>query len=201
MKKHIVLVGDSVFDNGRYVGQDEPDVFQQLVASLPKNSMATTVARDGAVTRDIPGQMTSIPRDATHLVLSVGGNDALARMGVLAETRQSVSSALFRLGHIAEVFADDYRMAINSVAARKLPFAVATIYGSNYDDPNLRYVSTVGTALFNDVITKEAIRLKAPIMDLRTMFSNPLDYANAIEPSVVGGTKMVRWIKGFSDQP
>jgi hypothetical protein len=73
---HVVLLGDSIFDNAAYV-RGGPDVVRQLREMLPAGWSATLLAVDGAVTRSVPAQIARLPADATHLVLSVGGNDAL----------------------------------------------------------------------------------------------------------------------------
>ena len=76
---HVALLGDSIFDNAAYTG-GRPDVITQLRPLLSGWS-ATLLALDGARTEDVPRQLTQLPRDTTHLVLSVGGNDALAHGG------------------------------------------------------------------------------------------------------------------------
>jgi hypothetical protein len=52
---------------------------------------------DGAVTNDVVGQLADLPADATHLVLSVGGNDLLGIAGDMLRTPVSVSSEVFVL--------------------------------------------------------------------------------------------------------
>ena len=79
---HIVLLGDSIFDNGSYTGA-EPDVVTHLRTLLPEGSRATLLAVDGATTRSMTGQVAEIPSDATHVVVSVGGNDALGHGDLL----------------------------------------------------------------------------------------------------------------------
>ena len=80
MKIFIVMLGDSVFDNGRYV-PGEPDVHSRVSEQLKlfyPNSELTFVAEDGAVIRDVfERQIQKIPEDATHVALSIGGNDLL----------------------------------------------------------------------------------------------------------------------------
>jgi hypothetical protein len=73
---HVVLLGDSVFDNAAYVAGG-PDVVAQLRQSLPTGWQATLSAVDGAVATDVRGQLAQMPASATHLVISAGGNDAL----------------------------------------------------------------------------------------------------------------------------
>jgi hypothetical protein len=93
---HIILLGDSVFDNAAYVSRD-PDVLRQLEQMLPQGRKATLLARDGAVISEIGNQLRGLPSDATHLVISVGGNDALRESGVLESSALSVADALTKL--------------------------------------------------------------------------------------------------------
>ncbi|HEY0493997.1 MAG TPA: SGNH/GDSL hydrolase family protein, partial [Candidatus Dormibacteraeota bacterium] len=74
--KHVVLLGDSVFDNAAYVGGG-PDVVTQLRQRLPSGWRASLLAVDGSVIASIAQQLARLPADASHLVISVGGNDAL----------------------------------------------------------------------------------------------------------------------------
>ena len=90
---HVVLLGDSVFDNAAYVGAG-PDVVQQLRTVLPDVWQATLLAVDGHVIADVPRQLGRLPNSATHLVVSVGGNDALRTSGVIDRSTRSVDEAL-----------------------------------------------------------------------------------------------------------
>jgi pentose-5-phosphate-3-epimerase len=76
--KHIVLLGDSIFDNAAYV-HGSPDVITHLNSILPQDWKATLLAVDGSISTDVIGQIRKIPESATHLVVSAGGNDGLSR--------------------------------------------------------------------------------------------------------------------------
>ena len=71
---HVILLGDSIFDNGAYVSGG-PDVVHQLRDRLPRNGRATLLAVDGTTTSEVLLQLQRAPSDASHLVVSVGGND------------------------------------------------------------------------------------------------------------------------------
>jgi hypothetical protein len=60
---HIILLGDSVFDNAAYVSRD-PDVLRQLEQMLPQGRKATLLARDGAVISEVGNQLRGLPSDA-----------------------------------------------------------------------------------------------------------------------------------------
>jgi hypothetical protein len=193
---HIVLLGDSIFDNASYV-PGGPAVVRQLNDRLPKGSWATLVAVDGAVVDSVERQIPRIPDNATHLVISAGGNDALGASGVLGEGAASVADAVGRLADFVERFAEDYHRMLDLVLARQLPTAVCTIYDANYPEPTRRIVVTA-LGLFNDVITRAAFARGLPLIDLRLICNEPADYANPIEPSVQGGAKIVSAIASLT---
>lgn len=187
--RHVVLLGDSVFDNGAYVGRG-PAVVEQLRAALPPGWRATLLAFDGAVTGDVPRQLRGLPSDASHLAVSVGGNDALRQAWVLDEGARSMAEALDRLADIRERFRRDYRAMLAAVLDRNLPTAVATIYDGRFPDPRRQRLIVAALGIFNDVITREAFRHGLPLVDLRLLVADDADYANPIEPSVQGGAKI-----------
>jgi len=191
--KHVVLLGDSIFDNKAYVG-DGPDVIVQVRETLPSGWSATLAARDGAMTSDIKGQLKTLPADATHLVVSIGGNDALQEKDLIEEKARSVAEVLDKLAKIKAAFKKDYGAMLDGVVARKLPVAVCTIYEARYDDPTTRKIAGAGLTIFNDVIMREAFARGVPVIDLRLIFDDDSDYANDIEPSVKGGAKIAKAI-------
>src|SRR5215212_1925647 len=198
--KHIVLLGDSVFDNAAYVGPQEPDVRCQLQALLEPGAHASLLARDGSVLGDIPAQLRKLPGDATHIVISAGGNDALAVSGVLDETADSVAGALDRLATEADHFSRKYFEMLQNALAHTSSMAVCTIYQPRYPDPNRRRIAAAALSLLNDHITKQAFAAGVTLIDLRLICDRDDDFANPIEPSSKGGAKiasaMVAFIKG-----
>jgi hypothetical protein len=191
--KHVVLLGDSIFDNKAYVGAG-PDVAAQLRETLPAGWRVTLCAVDGAVAGDVRRQLGTVPQDATHLIVSAGGNDALQHEHVLREWALSVAGVLGKLAEIRSGFRKDYAAMLDAVLARGLPSAVCTIYAPRYEDPELRAIAAAGLAVFNDTILHEAFARGLPVIDLRIMFDDDTDYANDIEPSVGGGAKIARAI-------
>jgi hypothetical protein len=190
--KHVVLLGDSIFDNARYV-PDRPPVIEQLRRALPAGWQATLLAVDGNVTTDVSEQLEGLPPDASHLIVSVGGNDALGESGILNETVSSVAKALFLLNEAHTRFQGDYRTMLAAVTSRQLPTAVCTIYDAI---PTLGPPERTALAAFNDVILREAFELGLPVIDLRLVCKDASDYSplSPIEPSVTGGLKITRAI-------
>jgi lysophospholipase L1-like esterase len=191
--RHVVLLGDSIFDNGAYTG-GKPDVIAHLRRLTPQGSTATLLARDGATTGGIPAQLARLPRDATHLVLSVGGNDALQRQGLLQAPARSVAEAIEMLAGAVGEFEPAYRKIIDACLAQRLPLVISTIYNGNFSDARYGKLARNAVALFNDAIIRTALDYKLKAIDLRAVCARPEDYANPIEPSSIGAARIARAI-------
>lgn len=189
---HVVLLGDSIFDNARYV-PDRPPVVEQLRRGLPAGWKATLLARDGNITDDVPKQLAALPADATHLFVSVGGNDALGESGVLTAPSRDVAGALATFHGPLSAFAVNYREMLRAVLATDKPATVCTVYDAI---PGLGVAELLALELFNSIILREAFRAGVPVIDLRLVCDSPDDFSplSPIEPSVAGGSKITRVI-------
>lgn len=187
--KHIVLLGDSIFDNAAYVNSG-PDVITQLRAKLPEGWKATLNAVDGSITQNVPGQLAKIPQETSHLVVSVGGNDALGHAGILGESAQSAAEVLNRLADVSEGFQEQYHVMLHQILSYRLPTAICTIYYPRLPDRQSQRIAVAALTIFNDVIVREAFMAGVPLLDLRLICNEDADYANEIEPSVAGGEKI-----------
>jgi hypothetical protein len=190
---HIVLLGDSIFDNGRYTSGG-PDVISQVCQLLPKGWRGSLLAVDGATTEDIPSQLRRIPSDATHLVLSVGGNDALMNADILRSPADSTSQALEALARVSQNFEIRYRRAIEGCRQIYLPLTICTIYNGCFPEASFQQLVSTALMVFNDVILRIGFEFGLSIIDLRFVCSLADDYANPIEPSSIGGAKIARAI-------
>jgi hypothetical protein len=190
---HIVLLGDSIFDNGAYTSGG-PNVITQLGGILPGGWTASLRALDGARTSDVVRQVAHLPQDTSHLVLSVGGNDALSHGDLLDQRGISAAQLFGRLAEAAADFESRYRTLIDQLMARRLPLVVCTIYNGNFPDPAFQRIASTALCPFNDAILRVAFRRGLTIIDLRLICSEPADYANPIEPSSTGGAKIAHAI-------
>tara|TARA_B100001123_G_C15087837_1_gene938360 strand:- start:174 stop:857 length:684 start_codon:yes stop_codon:yes gene_type:complete len=204
--KHIALLGDSIFDNISYVDPGEQDVPKQLRTLVKDDCKVTNLAVDGDVIRDIVNQLNNLPSDATHLFLSVGGNDALGQISTFHEPIDTIGGALKKMYLIGQDFKKAYSEMLDSVLAHKLPTAVCNIYYPRYHVKSLNrtqgYMSVfangeekqemamVAETIFNDIIMFEVFMRKLPLIDLRVLCNDDKDFANPIEPSAKGGNKI-----------
>ena len=189
---HVVLLGDSIFDNARYV-PDRPPAIDQLRQALPRGWLASLLAVDGHVTEDVANQLKSLPADATHLVVSAGGNDALGESSILNEAVCTVGEALNLIHEVRARFKASYRAMLRALDVVGKPTAVCTVYDSV---PGLGPAEEAALAGFNEIILREAFAAGLPVIDLRLVCDRPADYSHLspIEPSAVGGAKIARVI-------
>ena len=148
---HVVLLGDSILDNAAYTG-GQPDV---------------------SVTHDVADQVRDIPHDATHLVLSAGGNDALWHVEVLMAPARSNADALMSLMDVIDEFEQAYEKALASVLAVGLPTVACTIYNGSFVEPEEQRVVSAALRMFNDSIFQAAFDAGIPVIDLRRVCTDP----------------------------
>jgi hypothetical protein len=188
--RHVALLGDSIFDNGVYT-RGEPAVIDHLRTFLPSGWNATLCAVDGATTRNLHTQLGRVPPDATHLVVAIGGNDALANIDLLDRRVSSTGEALLLFRRRLEAFHASYARAIDTVLRLGMATTVCTIYNGNLDAETAE-TAEVALMMFNDVIIHAAIQRRLGVIELRQVCDAPDDYANPIEPSGAGGRKIAR---------
>jgi lysophospholipase L1-like esterase len=185
---HVVLLGDSIFDNAAYV-PGRPCVVEQVRSALPEGWKATLAAVDGDTVADVPRQLANLPPTATHLVLSVGGNDALRASGMLNSRAATVGEAVTIIAGVVAEFADAYTGLVRRLAGLGKPLTVCTVYDGV---PDLGVASRGGLVAFNDVIIRAAFAARLPLIDLRLVCTETADYSplSPIEPSEKGGAKI-----------
>jgi len=189
---HIVLIGDSIFDNASYVNDSESveDLLQQKIPVAKVSLLAV----DGDVTTDVLSQLEKFPNDATHVFVSCGGNDALRSIGILEKKSSSIKESLEVLHHAREGFRQNYIAMIEAILKRHKDVSACTIYNNV---PGLSEAALTALALFNEVILEELSARRLSIIDLRNICTEESDYSSIspIEPSKYGGIKIVERIE------
>jgi hypothetical protein len=189
---HVVLLGDSILDNEHYT-MGAPDVSQRLHGMLGDDWAVSLAARDGAVTETLKYQLPHIPLDATHLVVSIGGNNAMGETGMLTDPREmTMRDAMSELSLMGEVFGISYEEAMTPLLSLGVPVTACTIYDCDFEDSAV----ALGIAVFNDVILRFALAHDLGILDLRAVCTLPSDYELTIEPSATGGAKIAAAVRG-----
>lgn len=203
--QHLVLMGDSIFDNGPYVDEGE-SVSEVLAVLLKGRAKVTLLAVDGDCSTDVPKQLQRLPEDASLVVISCGGNDALhAFYEICCEPVSSIEQALGCFVAIREKFRSDYKQLLQSTLERVDHVAVCTVYSSMPETSELPETSDRALALlalFNEIILQEAAALRLPIVDLRSVCVDSGDYSelSPIEPSGTGAMKISNVIGTMLDR-
>lgn len=190
---HVVLLGDSIFDNEHYVNGGFT-VIDHLKNLLSPSWKATLLAKDGSTTREVVNQLRRLPSDTTHIIVSAGGNNALNQMSLLLEEVHTMADALSRFSAISQDFEQDYQLMLAAILERQKRVGLCTIYYPGFPENNLQQLSVAALTFFNDAIIRAAVTNGLPIIDLRMVCNEPQDYANPIEPSVSGGFKIAKVI-------
>lgn len=191
--KHIVLFGDSIFDNKAYV-RGGLDVVAHLRQQIPADWQATLRAVDGSIVENVQAQTLDLPANATHLFISVGGNNALMNADVLQMKVSSSADVFDRMADLASEFESHYHEMLQAVLKLNKPTAVCTVYYPRMSENFAQKISVAALATFNDVIIRQAFLANVPLIDLRLICTEDADYANDIEPSEAGGGKIAETI-------
>ena len=229
MDKRILLLGDSIIDNKSYVLSSELDVTTHL-KELCSNDLSTTVenhAVDGDTMYDlVSGQLDSkILSDASHIVVSIGGNDLLHNISFL-QTTSELSKVMGKGAMIGKwgvkelnpsrnkVFEEtyfeiikpmqqEYESIVANLSNYRAKLLLCTVYEGDLVDSDefsdVIYSSKTMLSIFNDLVYRTAQKYNAEVLELRDIFVLPKDYANPIEPSHIGGEKLAKAIKEWVD--
>lgn len=164
----------------------------QVNAKLPSGWQASLLAVDGNQACDVIKQISRFPGSATHLVLSVGGNDALGALALIYSPTSMPMPLLNALAMLAEVqlkFEAEYLQVVTALMATGKPLLICTIYDKV---PGLSAELSTALALFNDVIIRAGVGNGIPVLDLRAICTDETDYStlSPIEPSSTGRDKI-----------
>ena len=187
---HVVLLGDSIFDAYPYL-EGLPGVREHLRTHLPAGWRVSMLAVDGAFAADVAGQLQRLPADATHLVVSAGGNDALRSALRLGDQVRNLHEALGVLADLREWIEQDYGRALDALQAVSPQVTAVTIYDHV---PDLTREERVMLGIYNDVIVACSAMRGVPVVDIRPVCVDPEDYSrvSSIEPSSAGAGKIAR---------
>ncbi|MBL1256272.1 SGNH/GDSL hydrolase family protein [Methylocystis sp. Sn-Cys] len=190
---HLVLLGDSIFDNGAYTA-GAPAVISQVRKRIPIGWRATLAAVDGATMADVAAQLARLPADADRLILSIGGNDVLQQADILGAPVTTSAEAIELIGAAARRFEAAYRDMLRPCLQIDRHTTICTVYSGNFTEPAFQRIAEIALTPFNDAIIRIGVEHGLTILDLRLICSAPTDYAGSIEPSSIGGGKIAEAI-------
>ena len=198
------LLGDSIIDNKIYVGPHELSVMEHL--HNLSDDVINSIAVDGHTTKDvIHAQLDLLPQYSTHQVLSIGGNDLLQNMYFLKNQERLTANDVFEqsVGIMAPI-KRRYQTIVEKLSLQNSNILLCTVYEGNLlNDPLLYDIALSSKAMvsmLNDIVYSTANTYNAEVLELRTIFTKPKDYASPIEPSHIGGSKFALEINDWIQQ-
>ena len=229
MNKNILLLGDSIIDNRSYVLKDELDVtahLKKLYSDHPNVSI-TNNAVDGDTMYDLKNNHLDTPdiEEASHIIVSIGGNDLLHNISFLQRTSElsKIMGKDARIGkwgvkelnpsrnrvfeetyfEIIKPFKKQYETIVANLSSHRANLLLCTVYEGDLVDSDefsdVNNSSKTMVSIFNDIVYRTANKCGAEVLELRDIFVRPEDYANPIEPSHIGGGKLAKAIQKWVD--
>lgn len=193
----VVLLGDSVFDSRPYL-HGMPDMATRLGRLLVHGSVRLA-AVSGSRLGDVGRQLAGVPAEATHLIVSLGGNDLLDLARGLTGGSGSIGERLARAGDLLAEFRHRTARACELIAARGIRSALCTIYDPPIGDPVLKQMGGVVLGLVAAVIEEETRARGLETIDLRAVCRVREDFFDMIHPSAHGADKiaaaLARWVE------
>jgi len=203
---HIVLLGDSTLDNGRYLNLagGELSVEKQLSKRcLERGWEMTVLAQDGSMLEDVLlRQIPLIPECTTHIIMSASGNDLLSLLNQMVMANFSMRSMYNAIIQGLAQVAERYNSVLKALTALGCHVACCTVYRPNFNQMFFKSLATVSLGLHNSRLKQISAELDCSVIDLANMFDCDEDFANPLELSTRGGSKLVENIASFViDQP
>lgn len=175
---YVVLIGDSIFDNKDYAQNS----IERLLTKQHKKTLV--IAKDNATIKDISKQINEIPiyydKTNTKLIISVGGNDLLNKYVYKMDEYKDLD----------DIF-DAYRSIVTKVKKLNYNIVLCNIYYPPYKEikPYHKIIKQ-----WNDKLMKYAYSNNFELLKIDDILRTPKDFSNYIEPSSIGGIKIVNKI-------
>jgi hypothetical protein len=207
-KRNFILMGDSVLKNNIYVPKDE-----NVTELLKKHNInVVNIAENNAIISDVYNQISYIPDSLPNKIifLSIGGNDILYRMQkFLSQIEQQGQQGKLlqrnnnnlngdrvrnRMVEELETIFSQYTVLVETVAHSE-PDAQLYLfnlfyprYAENINANHFRIVQTWNDMLFHYIVENPKLNM----FRVSSILTKPEDFVNGIEPSSIGGKKIVR---------
>lgn len=198
---HVVLLGDSTLDNGRYLdmAKGELSVEKQLRKRCMDRGWGMTVlAQDGSLLDDVRyRQLPLIPECATHIIFSASGNDLLSLLNEMVVANFTLGSMYATIGSGLNQVADNYKGILQELKALGCHLSCCTLYRPNFNHLFFKSLAGFSLGLHNSRIKQISVDLDCSVIDFANMFDSQEDFANPLELSTRGGYKLVENIAAF----
>lgn len=183
-QKTIILIGDSIFDNELYVDQS---IVYYIHKKISREDTILFLAKDNSTIQDsLQQQYPHLNQEEnnknTYLFVSVGGNDILQKI-VYKDASQVLPNTLDTIISDYDNFIQKLKTKMNQshIILLTLYYPHASYY-RNFDS----YIDK-----WNKNVKLIAKKYHCRVLDLSTFMKNAEDFSHSIEPSDIGGEKIV----------
>lgn len=180
---HLVVLGDAIAElmSLREQGPNRVEHLLLPQQTTPWKLTLLTVEEIGAA-----GALFQLPADASHVMISVEGNRAIADSGLLDNQPDTFQDALVMLSVAADEYERQVEILIQVAKASRLPTVVTTMYPPFYEDPMRQRAAMTALAVFNDRLVRRVFAAKLPLVDLSLVCTDEDDYADELRLSKRG---------------
>lgn len=195
---NIVLLGDSIFRNNNYVGSKN-----SIDELLKKNYIPVlNLSQDGALISDGYYQIDKIPNDynnqETVIIVSLGGNDLInwASNNQIENVNQLKKEEITHINYNLFI---DYKNFIEELNNKydQCKIVLTNLYYPQ--DPQWKnyfpIIKDWNNQIYDFYKTKEYNIRK--IMEVDKILNQPNDFVYSVEPSEIGGSKIVHMISNI----
>lgn len=183
--KHVILLGDAILPDIGNLNDPLGPGFNGRLSLVSLKEMS-----DG----------NGLPNDATHAVVCLEGNEAIAESGLLDGAPAPYRESLARLSFAADAFEHMIEPLITTALGSGLLTLVCTGFKPRYDEPQRQQAALAALAIFNERIISRAVASRLSIVDLRLVVGYPDDYSSATRLAPQGLQKAVGVIRRALDE-
>jgi hypothetical protein len=173
--RHVVLIGDGLGDLARANERGAGTLEGTLMPGRRDQWKLSVIAAD-QIGRSSP--LFNFPDDATHVVISIEGNQAIRESGLLEGKPASMAAGLARLSYAADQFENKVEALIQAAQATRLPTVICSMWPPRYQDPTHQRAAVAALGIFNSRILRRAVEARISLVDLRPVCNEPEDYAD-----------------------
>ena len=183
LSKQFVLLGDSILNNENYVGNGKSvtELFMERT-----DNKTICLAEDDSKIMDVYNQLDKIPANTdtyrTTIFLSIGGNDILFH---LVEQKNNKAET-----DVLDELFSKYKKLVEQIKTEfpESQLVVLDIYyPNNATYSKYRQVIQEWNQMLYDYASKNSIR----VVKISSYLTQPEDFTHGIEPSEIGGDKLV----------
>jgi len=187
--QHIILAGDSVFKNDKFV-QADFSVADLLGVTIPQQTKISLVANENCTIQDLKQQLCALPGSTSHVFLSCG-------KCLLHEFASRLQKDISNYGNFLDQLAtlkNDYALHYRSLIHLAKDATSHIVSCSLIEDRSIKSpLSILLHSIINEIIFHESAMARISIIDLAKLFNEEIDYCRDLPSQVseYGGRKLV----------